>query len=139
MATTIQDFEVQTLTGISCVMNGVEYAKAVASVKFTPSTTINTWKGGTPDAVFTKATKPTYTCAMKIGQDYEDAASLANYLMQHAGETVDADFRFNSGKIISAALVIVPPEIGGDIDAMLDTTITHGVVGVPTIAAAPAA
>jgi hypothetical protein len=135
MSVTSQDFEVQTLTGISCVIGSVEYAKAVASVKFTPATTINTWKGGTPDAVFTKATKATYSCAMKLGQDYDDAASLANYFMAHAGETVEAAFKFNSGKTITAQLVIVPPEIGGDIDAMLDTTITHGVVGAPVISA----
>src|SRR4051812_35137743 len=113
MATT-QDFEVTQLSELSVLVGSVEYAKAVASVKFTPATTINTWKGGTPDAVFTKATKPTWTCAMKIGQDFEDAASYTNYLLQHAGETVTHVFTFNSGRTITADLVVVPPEIGGD-------------------------
>jgi hypothetical protein len=44
-------------------------------------------------------------------------------------------FTFNSGRTITADLVVVPPEIGGDIDALLDTTLTHGVIGVPELGA----
>jgi hypothetical protein len=138
MAGTPQPFEAKTLSGISCVLEGVEYAEAVASVRFTPAQTVNTWKGGTPDAVFSSMTKPVYSCAMKIGQDYDDAASFTNYLMEHAGESVAATFIFNSGSTIAATLLLAAPEIGGDIDAIMDTTITHGVKGVPVITPPPA-
>lgn len=132
--TTTQAFEPELLTAVSVVIGTTEYAAAVASVRFTPATSINTWKGGTPDAVFTKSTKATYSCAMKVGQDYESSASLVNYFLAHAGETIeDVSFKFNGGRTIQADLVIVPPEIGGDVDAWLDTTITHGVVGAPRI------
>lgn len=127
------DFEAKTLTAISCTVGGTEYAEAVASARFIPAQTINTWKGGTPDAVFSSSTKPTYTCAMKLGQDYETSGSLANYLMAHAGEAVSFVFRYNGGRTITATLLIAAPEIGGDIDAILDTTITHGVSGVPVL------
>lgn len=135
---TVQDFEAKTLTSLSCVLDGTEFAEAVASVRFTPAQSTNTWKGGTPAAVFSSITKPVYSCAMKVGQDYDDAASLTNYLMEHAGESVEAVFSFNSGATITATLLLAAPEIGGDIDAVLDTTITHGVSGVPVITPAPA-
>lgn len=133
-APTVQPFEAALLTELSVVIEDTEYAGAVASVRFAPATTLNTWKGGIPTAVFTKATKATYSCAMKIGQDYEAATSLANYLLQHAGETIEGvQFRFNSGRTIEADLVITPPELGGDIDSWLDSTITHGVIGAPRL------
>lgn len=134
--TDAQTFVPELLTEISAVIDGIEYAEAVASVKFTPSQSTVVWKGGTAAATFTDMTKPSYSCAMKIGQDYSDAASLTNYLLAHAGEHVDCSFRFNSGSTITARLILAAPEIGGDIDAVADTTITHGVEGVPAIAAA---
>lgn len=138
MATTTQNFTAKTLTAISCVFTlsdgtSTEYAAAVASAKFAPAQTTNTWKGGAPGAVFTSMSKPVYSCAMKIGQDYDGAASLTNFLMAHAGEQVNVTFKYNNGATIAAKLILAAPEIGGDIDAVLDTTITHGVVGVPVV------
>lgn len=132
--TTTQPFEAELLNELSVIIGTTEYADAVASVRFTPSTSINVWKGGLPASTFTKATKATYTCAMKIGQDIDQATSLFNYLLQHAGETIqNVKFRYNSGAVVTATLVIVPPELGGDIDSWLDSTITHGVIGAPVI------
>lgn len=133
MAVTNQEFAAKTLTSISCVINETEFAEAVASARFTVAQQVNTWKGGSPDAVFTSMTKPVYSCVMKVGQDYEDAASLTSYLAAHAGEEVEASFRYNSGRVVQATLILAAPEIGGDIDAVMDTTITHGVVGVPVV------
>lgn len=111
-----------------------DYAPAVASCKFTPSSSVQTWKGGTPDAVFTDVSSPTYTCTMKLAQDWVTPTSLSNYLHTHAGETVAATFvPVDGGATITATLVLAAPEIGGDIDAWGETTVQHAVQGKPTI------
>lgn len=111
-----------------------DYAPAVASCKFTPSSSTQTWKGGTPDAVFTDITSPTWVCAMKIAQDWTNATSLVNYLFAHAGERVPATFvPVEGGPTVSATLILAAPEIGGDIDAWGETTVQHGVDGAPAL------
>jgi hypothetical protein len=131
-------FVPEVISEISAVIGGNEYAEAVASVKFTPAQSTQVWKGGTPAAVFTGMTNPTYSCAMKIGQDWNKTSSLVNYLMAHAGEHVAATFKFNSGATITATLILAAPEIGGDVDGWAETTLTHGVDGVPLVTPAPA-
>ena len=122
---TFKKFQVQIATD--------DYAPAVASCKFTPNQTTSTWKGGTPDAVFTDVSTPTWTCAMKIAQDWKTPGSLSAYFLAHAGEEVAATFvPVEGGMSVAATLVLAPPEVGGDIDAWGETTVTHACKGAPT-------
>lgn len=111
-----------------------DFAQAVAECRFIPNTQAATWKGGKPGAVFTDVSSATWTCQMRIGQDWENADSLVNFLFAHAGESLAFDFLpTTGGPTISAVIIIAPPEIGGAIDNWGETTITHGVQGKPTV------
>jgi hypothetical protein len=114
-----------------------DYAPAVASCKFVPSSSSSTWKGGTEDSVFSDVTKATWTLQMRVGQDFENATSLLHFLFAHEGDTLALDFiPVDGGDTISAKVIIAAPELGGDIDSWGETSITHGVNGRPTLTAA---
>lgn len=125
----------RVLKNIGVRINGDDYANAIASMKFIPSASIQTWKGGTPDAVFTDVTSATWVCEIKYAQDFESATSLAIYFLQHQGETEEVLFYpygFTDGAPnFSAHLIYAPGEIGGDIDAWLESTVQHAVSGTP--------
>ncbi|CAG7618438.1 IPT/TIG domain-containing protein [Leucobacter soli] len=116
--------------------------KHVSGVTFTPTTSIQTWKGGTPEAVFSDATSPTYACQLDYAQDWETPESLALFLMEHEGELIEG-VEFHplgpTGPHFTADLIIVPGQIGGSIDAYGTATVQLGVQGKPEFSpAAPA-
>lgn len=123
----------RVLKSISVLIASTEYADAIASFQFVPAQTVMTWKGGKPDATFTDVTDPTWTCNIKLAQDWDTAGSLANYLIAHAGEQTPVTFIPTGGATVSGTLILAVPPIGGDINAWLEGTISCGVVGAPTI------
>lgn len=109
-----------------------DYAKHVSAVTLTPSTSQVQWKGGTPDAVFTRTTTPTWTCDLGYAQDWESADSLSRYLWEHQGETVSVVFEPEAGGTSWAVDInIVPGAIGGTIDSFGAATVSLGVDGAP--------
>ena len=68
------------------------YEAEVSSATFTPSTSSATWKGLTPDAVFTNTSNATWTVELTYAQDPDDALSLGMYLFEHEGEEVACQF-----------------------------------------------
>lgn len=113
------------------------YEAAVSSVTFTPSTSVATFKGLTPTAVFKHASSSEWVCEVAFVQDWATAGSLSNYLFEHEGETVSVDFEPEAGgPTITASVVIVPGSIGGAVDAFATSSVQLGVNGKPTIAAA---
>lgn len=112
------------------------FEKALNSVTLTPSSSTVTFKGGTPDAVFTDQTAPTWTCALSYAQDWETAGSLSVYLLQHEGESVDMEFSpLGSGPKFKATVIITSGAVGGAIDAFAVATVTLGVQGKPVFTA----
>lgn len=112
------------------------YEAAVSSFKFTPSGGIQTWKGGTPAAVFTDVVNPTWTCDLKVAQDWETTGSLAQYLLANQGKTVAVEFfPLATGPKFAASITLTAPEIGGDIDAWGESTVQCAVQGQPSFTA----
>lgn len=111
----------------------VDYAPACNSVVLTPSSSTQTWKGGTPDAVFTDTTSPTRTLDVTIGTDWVDVESFANYLEDHAGETIEGvAFTPRPGAPTWTVTVIVPPvPVGGSIDDWATAQLSFPVIGAP--------
>lgn len=115
-----------------------DHGAATASCKFTPNQSVQTWKGGKPSAVFTDMGAPTWTCEMKLAQDWTGATSLVKFLLSNAGTEQAFEFTpVDGGPSFTATLVIAAPQIGGDIDAWGETTVTHGVQGAPVLVPAP--
>jgi len=113
-----------------------DYAKHIASCRFIPSGGTETrWKGGTPTAKVAYRSESDWTCEMRVAQDYS-ATGLARYLLTNEGTEVDCEFTpVAGGPTFEATLVLAAAEIGGNIDGYGEATVTHTIVGKPTIAA----
>jgi hypothetical protein len=113
---------------ISFQLGDDEYAEHVSSAQFTPSSSSIEWRGSTPAAVFTDTSSSTWVFAVNVVQDWETPGSLANFLLAHEGEKVDvvlkpeADGEF----AVTAEVTIVPPAIGGAVNAFNESTVTMG-------------
>lgn len=109
------------------------YEAAVTSVAFTPSASVITATAVAPGAVYTDVSPATWTADITFLQDWNDPASLANYLFDHEGETVAMTFqpKNGDGASFSAEVVIVPGAVGGAVGVFAETTVQLGVVGKP--------
>jgi hypothetical protein len=118
-----------------------DYQAHVSSVKFTPAMNAVAWKGLTPTSVFSDAGSPVWSCVISFAQDWTTANSLSAYLLANAGTQKVVVFKpqgATTGKpVFTATLVIVPGDIGGDVDTVPVATVTMGVVGAPVKTAAP--
>lgn len=104
------------------------YEKHVSKVQFAPSVTKKTWRGGTPDAVFTDVSAATWECQIDYVQDWETTDSLSAYLLANEGQTKAAVFTPASGvgQKFSANIVISPGAIGGTIGEYGTTSVSLG-------------
>lgn len=111
------------------------YEKVVNSVAFTPSGGIATFKGLTPDAVYSFPQSPTWTCDITYAQDWDTTGSLSRYLFDNEGSTVAATFRprTGAGPSFTANLFITSGAIGGAVDSVATATVSLGVQGKPTL------
>lgn len=115
------------------------YEKHTSSVTLTPSSSIQTWKGGTPDAVFTDATTATWVADIAYAQDWETPDSLSIYLLNHEGEQVAMEFSplgGATGPKFTVDMIITPGAVGGPIDAFGNSTVQLGVQGRPVFSPA---
>lgn len=109
-------------------IDGTTYQDQVSSAVFTPTSSIVTWKGLSPDAVFTFPTNATWTLDLTYAQDFTTDDTLAMFLLEHEGETI-ADVVFApvaGGRTFTADITIVPGSIGGAVDAVAEGTVSLG-------------
>jgi hypothetical protein len=109
-----------------CVLSlgGTEFQAEVSSAAFTPSTTSAVWKGLTPTSRHT-ATATDWNLDLSVGQDYDTAASLSRYLLEHAGETVEGQLTpKDGGQGYSANVAIAPVAIGGPVETFAEGTVS---------------
>ncbi len=104
------------------------FSKHVNNVQFTPSSSLQTWQGGTPDAVFSDQTNPTYVLDLTLVQDWETANSLCNYLLEHEGETAEIEYMPHADGKVSfiADVLLVAPTIGGPVGTYNESTVQMG-------------
>lgn len=109
-------------------IGGTDYAGQVSAAVFTPTSSIVTWKGLDPDAVFTFPTNATWTLDLTYAQDFTTDATLAMYLLEHEGETIE-DVVFApiaGGRSFTADITIAPGSIGGAVDTVAEGTVSLG-------------
>lgn len=108
------------------------YEKHVSTVELVPTASLQTWKGGTPDAVFTDSTNATWVCNLGYAQDWETTNSLSAYLLNNEGASKAVEFSpLGSGPKFTADIIITPGTIGGAIDAFGTASVALGVQGKP--------
>lgn len=110
------------------------YEASVSSATFTPSSSVTTWKGLTPTAVFSFGANATWTLDLEFAQDWATENSLSRYLYENEGEELDVVFAPKAGgPTISATIIATPGAIGGAVDAVAASTVSLGVKGKPVL------
>lgn len=113
------------------------YEAHVSQVQFTPSASTSSWQGLTPTSSFTDVSSATWVCTLAYAQDWETANSLARYLFEHEGVSVDVEFEpIAGGPSFTATLIITPGQIGGTVNQWATGTVSLGVSGRPELVAA---
>lgn len=135
MVVTEPTFAARQMLDISLVFDAagenLEMRQAVQSAQFVPSFGTVTARGGTPTSVWTGTTGGSWVLNLKFMQDLEKTGSLVNYLAANVGKIKTVDLIPLKGSKISASVVIVSPPLGGDMEAILDATVSLPVRGAP--------
>jgi hypothetical protein len=108
------------------------YEAHLSQVQFDASVQTLTWQGLTPAASFSDVSSPSWTATIAYAQDWTTPNSFSQYLLDHAGETVDVTFTTNPGAgSWAASLIITPGAVGGTVNAYAVATVTLGISGAP--------
>jgi hypothetical protein len=111
-----------------------DHQAAVNSAALNPSSSIQTFKGLTPTAVYSEGTHATWTLDLTYAQDWTDPNSLGAYLYDNEGETVAFVLEpVADGAGFSGFVIITPGAAGGSVDGIATSTVTLGVVGKPAL------
>jgi hypothetical protein len=112
------------------------YEAAISKAEIVPTTATVVFKGVAPGASFTDVTEASWVANIEYAQDWSNPDSLANYLHEHAGETVDMTFvpkRGTGQPSVTAEVILVPGSIGGTVDQTAKGSVSLGVNGKPAI------
>lgn len=109
-------------------IGGTDYAGQVSAAVFTPTSSVVPWKGLDPDSGVTFPTAPTWSLDLTYAQDFTTDDTLAMYLLEHEGETIE-DVVFApiaGGRTFTADITIAPGSIGGAVDTVAEGTVSLG-------------
>jgi hypothetical protein len=129
------------LNDVSLAVAADNYEAAVSRVEFVPSSSVVTWKGMTPSAVFSFGTTATYVANIEYAQDWSTTNSLSKYLFDNEGKTVTMTFKpkkpaSGTSPTWTASVIIAPGSIGGAVDSVATSSVSLGVVGKPALTVA---
>jgi hypothetical protein len=125
------------LNNVTVQIGDDTYEAACRTVRFVPTTAVVKWKGLTPSATFAFAGTPEWDVTVTFAQDIASAASLTKAL--HTGVGTKPVLVFEpvaGGPTVTATIVLIPGDIGGDIDTVPESSVTMPVQGQPVIAPA---
>lgn len=112
----------------------IEFNYQLAAVRLTPS--VNSEDGTPTLAAPTPTPLTTVAWALNLDaiQDWENAAGLVNYLMDHALAVHLFEWipKTTDGTNYKGTVQLVPIEIGGDVAVQVVTSVELPVVGTPT-------
>lgn len=112
-----------------------DFAKLVSKIELVPEPVLAEFVGGKPDAVFQLVGATKWTLNLSFAQDWASSTSLSNYLFNNIGQQKVFVFEpISGGKSVTVTVVIVPGSIGGDINAIAQSTVALKVIGQPVIA-----
>jgi hypothetical protein len=123
------------MTDVSLTIGTDTYEAACTKVLLVPNVPVVKWRGLTPSSRFTFVKDPEWTAQIQFAQDFASASSLSKYLHTTPPGTKVA-FTFDpiaGGATITAEILVIPAQIGGDIDTVPEAPVTFEVVGQPTI------
>lgn len=109
------------------------YEFHVSRVALTPSTSVVTWQGLSPDASFSAQTSSTWVAELTGAQDWETANSLSGFLFDHEGERASITFqpRKGSSDTFTVDVTLAPASVGGDVNTVPVFSVSLGCDGKP--------
>ncbi len=108
-----------------------DYTAHISEVRFSPSSSAQTWKGIGGNTVRDQAPAE-WTCTTGMIQD-ADEDGFHRYLLENEGQKKAVVFTpLTGGDPVYATLVLTAPEIGGAADAFATASVTHPVDGRPS-------
>lgn len=123
------------LRDASLTIGADSYESNVSGVTFTPSSSVVSWSGLTPEDTYSFPGVTTWTCDLEYAQDWTTADSLSRYLHENEGEAVTAVFEPKNGDpAVTATIVIAPGAIGGTVNTVAVGSVSLGVNGKPAVA-----
>jgi uncharacterized protein YndB with AHSA1/START domain len=116
------------------------FAAQVSTATLTPTVSVQTWKGGTPAAVYQDAASADWALSLDYAQDWETPKSLSRYLFDNEGKSVVFTLTPTNGKGTrwTVTVFIVPGAVGGAIGSFAAASVTLPVTGRPVPAAVTA-
>ena len=107
-----------------------DYTMSVDQVRFVPEPMLLDLRVFDTDG--SDVVMPLCAWRVQVGfvQDLTDPESLALYLVRHAGQRRSMTFAA-SGRVIEAAVLILPAELGGQVNTIPASVVTMPVYGAP--------
>lgn len=115
---------------------GDEWAYAVSQVSFTPTSSVQRFKGLNPNAGYSAGTAAVWQLDLTYVQDWKSVKSLSRYLFANEGAEVVAVFTPRVGGTavtVTATIIITAGAIGGQVDGYATASVSLGVKGKPAI------
>ncbi len=110
------------------------YTNQISKVRFVPDTPIQTMRTLVPDGIVQDVDSTAWTLELAGIQDLTDAQGLARYLFENNGDTVAVTCEPKSGGVeITASVILVPTELGGEQGDWAQFDIELPVIGQPTL------
>lgn len=111
-----------------------DYANQVSKARFVPDTPIQTMRTLVPDGIVQDIDSTAWTLELSGIQDLTEAQGLARYLFDNSGDTVAVEVEPKSGGVsVTANVIIVPTELGGEQGDWAQFEIELPVIGQPTL------
>lgn len=113
-----------------------DFEAHVSKVEFTPNTSVQTFKGLTPSAVYQDVAAPEWTAGIDYAQDWDTANSFSQYALANVGKKVTMKFTPKVGtgaKSITATVTLLPGGIGGTAGAFATSSVSLPVDGQPVL------
>jgi hypothetical protein len=113
---------------ITVTIGADSFSGHVSACSYVPAATVSTWVGGSPDASLSSTSSSTWTVAMAVLQDWENAGSLSNFLLANEGLVATLTYKPHADGVfeVISEITIVAPTIGGAVNAFNESAMTFG-------------
>jgi hypothetical protein len=110
------------------------YSNQVSKARFVPDTPIQTMRTLVPDGIVQDIDSTAWTLELSGIQDLVAARGLSRYLFDNNGDTVTVEVEPKAGGVsVTASVIVVPTELGGEQGDWAQFEIELPVIGQPTL------
>jgi len=123
---TIAPLQHKKIANIDFTIDGINYGRHTPEASWAPTVQTINYQGGTEDSKVQDLDVTGWVCNLRVPQDMQNPDSLFNFLIDHAGETVEVTYKPDplAPFTLTADIVLPPPgQLGGARGAFAEMTI----------------